>query len=210
MRAPYQTLTILYKKENEQIKFAIFYRNSHPIWQFVSGGGEDNETPIETVVREIKEETSLIIDKNEIRQLDSRTTIPVLNITGKYTWGDSVFVVPEYTFAVELKKYDIKLSNEHKEYKWVEYNEAMWKGRYDSNKTALWELNERLIKIKMERSYKISFHFYSFIFPFAFFLSSMKSSIINFITVATGTAKNIPLLQSMLHLVLPQILQVTG
>lgn len=46
MRAPYQTLTILYKKENEQIKFAIFYRNSHPIWQFVSGGGEDNETPI--------------------------------------------------------------------------------------------------------------------------------------------------------------------
>ena len=50
MRAPYQTLTILYKKENEQIKFAIFYRNSHPIWQFVSGGGEDNETPIDTVV----------------------------------------------------------------------------------------------------------------------------------------------------------------
>ena len=46
MRAPYQTLTILYKKENEQIKFAIFYRNSHPIWQFVSGGGEDNETLI--------------------------------------------------------------------------------------------------------------------------------------------------------------------
>ena len=51
MRAPYQTLTILYKKENKQIKFAIFYRNSHPIWQFVSGGGEDTETPIETVVR---------------------------------------------------------------------------------------------------------------------------------------------------------------
>ena len=114
----------------------------------MSGGGEDNETPIETVVREIKEETSLIIDKNEIRQLDSRTTIPVLNITGKYTWGDSVFVVPEYTFAVELKKYDIKLSNEHKEYKWVEYNEAMEKLRYDSNKTALWELNQRLIKNK--------------------------------------------------------------
>ena len=100
------------------------------------------------LVREIKEETSLVINKNEIKQLDSRTTIPVLNITGKYTWGDSVFVVPEYTFAVELKKYGIKLSNEHKEYKWVEYNEAMEKLRYDSNKTALWELNQRLIKNK--------------------------------------------------------------
>ena len=49
---------------------------------------------------------------------------------------------------MKLKKYDIKLSNEHKEYKWVEYNEAMEKLRYDSNKTALWELNERLIKNK--------------------------------------------------------------
>ena len=67
MRAPYQTLTILYKKENKQIKFAIFYRNSHPIWQFVSGGGEDNETPIETVVREIKEETNLDIDISILR-----------------------------------------------------------------------------------------------------------------------------------------------
>ena len=63
MRAPYQTLTILYKKENKQIKFAIFYRNSHPIWQFVSGGGEDNETPIETVVREIKEELGMSVKK---------------------------------------------------------------------------------------------------------------------------------------------------
>ena len=66
MRAPYQTLTILYKKENKQIKFAIFYRNSHPIWQFVSGGGEDNETPIDTVVREIKEETNLDIKEENL------------------------------------------------------------------------------------------------------------------------------------------------
>ena len=57
MRAPYQTLTILYKEKNTKILYGIFYRNSHPIWQFVSGGGEDNETPLETVVREIMEET---------------------------------------------------------------------------------------------------------------------------------------------------------
>ena len=51
MRAPYQTLTILYKEKDNKILYAIFYRSSHPIWQFVSGGGEDNETPLETVVR---------------------------------------------------------------------------------------------------------------------------------------------------------------
>lgn len=144
MRAPYQTLTILYKEKYNKILYAIFYRSSHPIWQFVSGGGEDNETPLETVVREIMEETSIVVDKKEIEQLDSKTTIPVINITGEYTWGKNVYVIPEYTFAIKLKNCNIKLSNEHKEYKWVEYDEAIKKLKYDSNKTALWELNERL------------------------------------------------------------------
>lgn len=144
MRAPYQILTILYKKNEKKILYGIFYRNSHPIWQFVSGGGEDNETPVETAIREISEETSMIVTKEEIEQLDSKATIPVVNITGEYTWGAEVYVVPEYTFAVNAKNFDIKLSSEHKEYKWAEYDEAMEMLRYDSNKTALWELNERL------------------------------------------------------------------
>ena len=154
MRLPYQTLTILYRKDNNKILYSIFYRNSHPIWQFISGGGEDNETPIETVIREIKEETSLIVKKEDVKKLDSQTTIPVLNVTGEYTWGTNIYVIPEYTFAVEIKDIDIKLSDEHKKYKWVKYDEAIKKLRYDSNKTALWELNERLnrkdnIKIKI-------------------------------------------------------------
>ena len=145
MRLPYQTLTILYKKSNNKILYAIFYRNSHPIWQFISGGGENNENPIKTVIREIKEETSLTIERKRVKQLDSRTTIPVLNITGNYTWGPKVYVIPEYTFAVEILSDDnIRLSSEHKEYKWVEYDEAMNKLKYDSNKTALWELNEKI------------------------------------------------------------------
>ena len=129
MRAPYQILTILYKIENNRILYGIFFRNSHPIWQFISGGGEDTEKPFETVIREIKEETSLIVEKRKIEQLDSKTTIPVLNITGEYTWGPNVYVVPEYSYAIEIKDKDgnIQLSNEHKEYKWVEYDEALKK-----------------------------------------------------------------------------------
>lgn len=147
MRAPFQILTILYKKKEERIQYCIFYRNSHPIWQFISGGGENKETPIETVIREVKEETSIIIKEDDIKQLDSKSTIPVINITGEYTWGNNIYVIPEYTIAVNIKKCEIKLSSEHKEYKWVEYREAMEKLKYDSNKTALWELNERLKKL---------------------------------------------------------------
>ena len=144
MRAPYQILTILYKKNEGKILYCIFYRTSHPIWQFLSGGGEDNETPLETVVREVQEEISVTIIKEDIEVLDTKNTIPVANVTGEYTWGPNVFVIPEHTFAVDASDFDIKLSSEHKEYKWVEYEEAMEKLRYDSNKTALWELNEKL------------------------------------------------------------------
>ena len=144
MRKLYQTLIILYKKEQNEILYAIFYRTSHPIWQFILGGGEGGKSIFETVIREIGEETSININKEDIIELDSKSSIPVVNITGDYTWGKDVYVVPEYTFAVNVKDLDIKLSDEHKEFKWVRYEEAMEKLNYDSNKTALWELNERL------------------------------------------------------------------
>lgn len=144
MRVLYQTLTILYKRCNKKVLYAIFYRNSHPVWQFISGGGENSEIPIETAIREIREETSIIAELEKIQQLDSKTTIPVVNVTGEFTWGKNIYVIPEYTFAVEVNKTDIQLSKEHKHYKWVEYREAMEKLKYDSNKTALWELNEKL------------------------------------------------------------------
>ncbi len=44
----------------------------------------------------------------------------------------------------EIGNNQIKLSNEHETMQWCNYEEAMSKLEYDSNKTALWELNERL------------------------------------------------------------------
>jgi len=36
------------------------------------------------------------------------------------------------------------LSHEHTEYKWVDYETAREMLKYDSNRTALWELNKRI------------------------------------------------------------------
>ena len=144
MRAPLQVLVILYKKEKDEILYGIGLRSTRNIWQFVAGGGEDKETPIEAAVRELREETSINIKKEDLIVLDSKATIPVVNVTGTYTWGKDVFVVPGYAFAVNAPYFQIKLSNEHTEFKWLEYDKAMNILTYDSNKTALWELNERL------------------------------------------------------------------
>lgn len=147
MRAPLQVLVILYKKEKDEILYGIGLRSTRNIWQFVAGGAEDKETPIEAAIRELSEETGINIKKEDLIVLDSKTTIPVVNVTGTYTWGKDVFVIPEYAFAVDATNFQIKLSNEHTEFKWLEYNKAMDILTYDSNKSALWELNEKLKNI---------------------------------------------------------------
>ena len=53
-------------------------------------------------------------------------------------------VIPEYSFAVMIDNTILNLSHEHTEYEWVDYETAMKRLRYDSNKTALWELDNKI------------------------------------------------------------------
>lgn len=55
-----------------------------------------------------------------------------------------MFYADEYAFAVNINGKEIILSNEHEEYKWVGFKEAKELLKYDSNKSAVWELNEKL------------------------------------------------------------------
>lgn len=144
MRKPKQVLVFLYRKnEDENYEYCIFYRDKLKFWQGISGGVEDNESLIETVKREVFEETGIIVD--DIYQLSSISSLPVVDVMGEFFWGNDVYVVPEYSFGVSLENYDIHLSSEHKEYKWCLFEEAYEKLKFDSNKTALWELNQRLL-----------------------------------------------------------------
>ena len=70
--------------------------------------------------------------------------VPVINISG-FIWGPEVLVVPEYCFGVKIgKKEQISLSMEHLECGWFSYEAALNMLKWDSNKTALWELDHRL------------------------------------------------------------------
>ena len=53
-------------------------------------------------------------------------------------------VIPEYSFAVMIDNTILNLSHEHTEYDWVDYEIAIKRLRYDSNKTALWELDNKI------------------------------------------------------------------
>lgn len=144
MRRPKQVLVFLYKKVNNDYLYCIFLRKSG-IWQGISGGVEDDEALIDTVKREVFEETGIVV--SNIMELSSISSIPVADIVGDFKFGSDVYVVPEYSFGVECCG-NIVLSSEHNDYKWMSYDEAINCLEYDSNKTALWELNERLSRFE--------------------------------------------------------------
>lgn len=141
MRAPFQVLAIPYIKEGDKYLYAVFKRKDLSIWQAIAGGGEGDESPIEAFRREIFEEAGIDQNSPYIR-LSSITTIPAVNICG-LLWGD-VVMIPEFSFGVEVQSRELKISGEHIQYLWLICNDAIDKLRYDSNKSALWELNYRL------------------------------------------------------------------
>ena len=148
-RAPFQILIILFHKNDELIKYCIFERKQpHNQIQFVAGGGEDEETPEEAAARELREETGITV--SSFLPLKSLCYIPtnIFSLEQRKIWGNELYVIPEYSFAVELKTTDeIKLSVEHANFKWVTYEEAQRLLKWDSNKTALYELNSILRNI---------------------------------------------------------------
>jgi dATP pyrophosphohydrolase len=142
MRAPFQILAIPYRK-HPALEFCVLRRADNDQWQFVAGGGEDAETPLEAAAREISEETG--IQANRITELVSMAYVPadVISEYHRKHWSPNTFVLPEYHFAFECGS-GITLSGEHLGCEWLSYHDAMSRLTWDSNKTALYELNCRL------------------------------------------------------------------
>jgi dATP pyrophosphohydrolase len=142
-RAPFQVLVLPYRRNGRGLEVAVLRRADYDLWQFVSGGGEEGETPETAARREAHEEAGAPLDAPLI-VLDSMTMIPACWFHEWSTWPPEVRLVPEHAFAIEVGDHPLALSDEHVELRWTEPAAAMELLRFDSNKNALWELHERL------------------------------------------------------------------
>jgi len=142
MRKPFQVLVIPFFKNGEKYYYGLFKRSDMQIWQMIAGGGEEGETPIDAAKRELFEESGINKEANFIR-LSSFNTIPAVNIHG-LLWGNDIVMIPEICFGLEVTSETIQLSSEHIDFEWLSYDEAVKRLKYDSNKSALWELDYRL------------------------------------------------------------------
>jgi len=79
-------------------------------------------------------------------KLDTTNSIPAEEFADSIYWSENIYVIPENCYGVEIKDKRFKLSHEHTEYKWMNYDDAISFLKWDGNKVALWELNKRLNK----------------------------------------------------------------
>ena len=143
MRAAFQILAIPYRMVDGRPLYCILRRADSDDWQFIAGGGEDDETPLQAAIREIDEEGGVTAD--DIIPLQSVCSIPAEHFPKRhlYRWPEDTYVLPEYSFGFDCKG-EIRLSREHTEYLWLPYEEARAKLKWDSNRTALYEFHHRL------------------------------------------------------------------
>lgn len=141
MRAMYQILVFPYLKKDKEYKYAIFQRADSGLWQGIAGGGQENETPLQSAKRETQEETG-IAETAKYLQLSSVGQIPAKSISA---FADAnIDFIPEYSFGVEVLDEKLIISHEHTAYTWLNYEEAIQKLYWDSNKVALRELKNKL------------------------------------------------------------------
>ncbi len=142
-RAPFQVLVLPYRRTANTFEFAVFSRSDYECWQGVAGGGEDDETPLEAARREAYEEAS-ISRQTGFLPLQATCSVPVHIFAESALWDRNTFVIPQHSFGVDCTGQQISLSHEHTEVQWLCYAEAYERLTYDSNRTALWELNQRV------------------------------------------------------------------
>lgn len=140
-RQPTQVLVLPYRR-GARLEVAVFHRADYDLWQFISGGVEAGETILGAAQREAMEEAG-IGEGVAWLALDTRASVPACWFEAWPTWGRDVLVVPEHAFAVSVSA-PLVVSDEHRTHVWLDVESAFARLSFDSNKTALWELRERL------------------------------------------------------------------
>ena len=126
--------------ENFEIKYLILnYSYGH--WDFPKGNIEGGETEIETIKREVMEETAI----NDIKLIEGFRQ----QISYKYRKKSKIVNKTVIYYLAETRTNKVVLSFEHINFAWLGFNHALEKLSFDNSKKVLRKANEFLTTSKI-------------------------------------------------------------
>ena len=135
MRLPVQVEAIIFRRMGSKVGYLLLKRRPerNGFWQPVTGGVEEGETREEALRREVMEETGV------------KSIVAVVESLYYFEFSDPN-LNQEYVYGVEVSpSEEIMLDGEeHSEYKWCSFQEALRFLHWRENKEALRKLNKTL------------------------------------------------------------------
>jgi len=126
---------VLFRDDSDKNEFLLLnYPQGH--WDFVKGKIEQNETSHETALRETKEETGI----TNIEFVDGFEE----SVEYDFRFKKEDIHKKVIFFLAKTNEKNIKLSHEHNDYLWLEYNDALKKTTFENAKNVLTKANEFL------------------------------------------------------------------
>jgi len=126
---------VLFRNDSDKNEFLLLnYPQGH--WDFVKGKIEQNETSQKTALRETKEETGI----TNIEFVDGFEE----SVEYDFRFKKEKIHKKVIFFLAKTNEKNIKLSHEHNDYLWLEYNDALKKTTFENAKNVLTKANEFL------------------------------------------------------------------
>lgn len=132
---------VIFRKDKE-ILYLLLYKKARnhyrELWDFPRGNINKNETVKENIIREVKEETG-IEDLGFVEDFKEKIKF--------FYMKEGKTINKEVTYYLaETKVKEIKLSEEHDNFKWVSYEEAMTLITFENTRKILVKAN-KILKI---------------------------------------------------------------
>lgn len=128
---------VIFRDTSEGIVFLLLhYPSGH--WDFVKGKMEKGENPLDTVIRETKEETG-ISDLNFVDGFEE-------NIEYDFQFEGELIHKKVVFYLAKTNTEKIIISHEHLDFVWLDYKSALEKITYQNAKSALSKANQLLFK----------------------------------------------------------------